>query len=352
LIRTISSVYGQAALWRRWWYARNPERRRRLGRPVISVGNLRVGGSGKTPAVACIVRMLLDAGERPSVLTRGYARRSPSAGTTVVSDGTSILATADAGGDEPLLLARLLPGVPVLVGADRYLSGRLAEERFGVSVHVLDDGFQHHELARDADLLLVAEEDLVDLPLPAGRLREPVSAGSAADAVLVPAGYATAAERIGRTLGVAAAFRVTRSLGVPRTIAGQHDTVVVPGGSRVFAVAGIARPERFVVDMISVGWEVVDAITFRDHHQFTNADVRRIAAAARAARAAIVLTTEKDAVRFESCDLGDLPIASVPLITGIEPSDAFRGWLLGRIRGARVPPGIQHPAPCAERPAP
>ena len=334
MIRTLSSVYGRAALWRRRWYAATPYRRRRLERPVVSVGNLRVGGSGKTPAVAHIAKMLLDAGERPSVLTRGYARRSPSAGTTVVADGTSIVATADAAGDEPLLLARLLPGVPVLVGADRYLSGRLAEERFGASVHILDDGFQHHELARDVDLLLVAEEDLTDLPLPAGHLREPVSAGAAADAVLVAAGYTTAAERIGRAVGVAAVFRVTRTLGAPRMIARGRESVVVPAGSHVFAVAGIARPERFVADAISTGWEIAGSMIFRDHYQFTNRDVRRIGEAARAARASIVLTTEKDAIRFEGCDLGDLPIASVPLVTSIEPAEIFLDWLLDRVRTA------------------
>lgn len=336
MIRCLSSVYGHAALWRRRWYAAGPHRRRRLERPVVSVGNLRVGGSGKTPAVAHIAKLLLEAGERPSVLTRGYARRSPSAGTTVVADATAILATADAAGDEPLLLARLLPGVPVLVGADRYLSGRLAEARFGASVHILDDGFQHHELARDVDLLLVGEDDLTDAPLPAGRLREPLSAGAAADAVLVSAAYATAAERIARAVGVPAAFRVTRSLGAPRMIAG-GETVVVPAGSRVFVAAGIARPERFIADAISAGWEVVGSMTFRDHSQFTNADVRRIGEAARAARASIVLTTEKDAVRLESCDLGDLPVASVPLVTAIEPADVFRNWLLARVRSSRRP---------------
>ena len=133
-----------------------PSRRRRLSQPVVSVGNLRVGGSGKTPIVAHIARLLLERGERPAILTRGYARRCRPDGVTVVSDGTTILAGIESAGDEPLMLARALPGVPVLVGANRYLSGRLAEERFGATVHLLDDGFQHLELARDVDLLLVS----------------------------------------------------------------------------------------------------------------------------------------------------------------------------------------------------
>jgi tetraacyldisaccharide 4'-kinase len=105
----------------------------------------------------------------------------------------------------------------------------------------------------------------------------------------------------------------------------------------VYIAAGIARPERFVADVISAGWNVVGTSLFRDHYQFTNADVRRIAAAALASRAAIVLTTEKDAVRLESCDLGDVPLASVPLLTAIEPAEAFRDWLLERVRSRRPP---------------
>src|SRR5262249_36475033 len=149
---------------------RDRSRSRRLSRPVISVGNLRVGGTGKTPVAAVVAQALLAAGERPAILTRGYARRAPADGVTVVSDGRTILTGVDAAGDEPLMLARALPDAMVLVGANRYLSGRLAEERLGATVHVLDDGFQHLELARDVDLLVVSEDDLNDQPLPFGRL--------------------------------------------------------------------------------------------------------------------------------------------------------------------------------------
>jgi tetraacyldisaccharide 4'-kinase len=336
LIEILSSAYGAAAAWRRAWYARDPARQRRLARPVISVGNLRVGGSGKTPVVEYIARLLLERGERPAVLSRGYARRIPLDGVTVVSDGTAVLADLDTAGDEPLMLARALPGVPVLVGTDRYLCGRLAERRLGATVHVLDDGFQHLELARDVDLLLVAEDDLQDTPLPTGRLRERLSAAAAADAALITAGYDTAAGRIGRAFAVPQVFRVTREIGAPRRVGGAHDSVVIPSGSRVFVVTGIARPDRFVADISSVGWEMSGMIEFRDHHRFDARDIRRIAAEAHAAGSAIVLTTEKDAVRLMACDLGDLPIASVPLLVGVEPADAFRDWLLERMRNPRA----------------
>jgi tetraacyldisaccharide 4'-kinase len=331
LIQTLSQAYGAAAAWRRSWYARDASRRHRLERPVVSVGNLRVGGSGKTPIVEYIARLLLAQGERPAVLSRGYGRRVARDGVTVVSDGTRVIAGLDEAGDEPLMLARTLPGVCVLVGADRYLCGRLAERHFGATVHLLDDGFQHHELARDVDLLLVSEEDLQDSPLPAGRLRERLEAAAAADAALITAGYDTAADRIGRAFWVAPVFRVTRTIGAPRRIAGDRESVVVPSNSRVFVVTGIARPDRFVSDILSVGWDICGAIEFRDHHRFTRRDVRRIATEAKATGSMIVLTTEKDAVRLAACDLDDLPIASVPLVVGVEPADAFQRWLLDRI---------------------
>jgi len=331
LTTSAASVYGAAAAWRRRWYAAHPSRRRALARPVVSVGNLRVGGSGKTPLVEHIARMLLERGERPAILTRGYARQSPRDGVTVVSDASRVLADLAAAGDEPLMLARALPGVAVLVGADRYLSGCLAERMLGATVHLLDDGFQHVSLARTVDLLLASEDDLTDQPLPAGRLRERLSAASAADAVLVTAGYSAAAERVGRGLGLETVFRVTRTIGAPRMVAGARDSVVVPPASRVFLATGIARPDRFEADVAAAGWEIGGAMAFRDHHPFDARDLKKIAAAARACFAAIILTTEKDAVRLAECDPGDLPLASVPLHVGVEPADQFREWLLARL---------------------
>ena len=331
MIHTLSAVYGAATAWRRAWYARHPERQHRLARPVISVGNLRVGGTGKTPIVEHLARLLIAHGERPAILTRGYGRRTAAAGVTVVSDGMHVLAGVDAAGDEPLMLARAVPGVIVAVGADRFLSGCLAERRLGATVHILDDGFQHFALARDVDLLVTGEDDLHDQPLPAGRLREPIAAARYADAAIVDAGYLPAAERVGRALAVAQVFRGTRVLGPPRMVQ-SGDTVVVPESSRVFATAAIARPERFFSDVVAAGWQLVGTMPFRDHHRFTRRDVERIAGAAKSAAASIILTTDKDAVRFAACDLADLPIASVPLTATVEPADQFREWLFERLR--------------------
>jgi len=335
LIRLLSAAYGAAARWRRRQFARDPARVRRLHQPVISVGSLRVGGSGKTPVVEYLARLLVERGERPAILTRGYARRIAHDGVTIVSDGDRVRASVHEAGDEPLMLAQALPGVRVLVSANRYLAGRLGERRLDVTVHLLDDGFQHLGLARDVDLLLASEEDLSDRPLPAGHLRERLDAATIADSVLVTAGYDTAAERVARALRVSTVFRLARSIGPPHMVTGRRDSVVVPAGSRVFVVCGIAQPERFTADIVAAGWDIAGVRTYRDHYPFTDRDVRHIADAARAAGSAIVLTTAKDAVRLAACDLGDLPIASVPLVIGIEPADRFREWFMSRLTDAR-----------------
>jgi tetraacyldisaccharide 4'-kinase len=332
LINAIGNIYGAVATWRRRWYTRHPDRQRKLARPVVSVGNLGVGGSGKTPLVEHIARLLAAAGERPSILTRGYGRKISRPGATVVSDGTRVLGCLDEAGDEPLMLARALEGegVAVVVGADRYVSGLVAENHLRATVHILDDGFQHARLARDVDLLATGEHDLLDHPMPAGRLREALSGASDADAALVDAGYLPAAERVGRALGVDKVFRVTRALGPPRMVS-TNETVVVPSGSRVFAFAGIARPDRFFADLAAAGWDVVDALAFRDHHHFRRGDLIRIGQRARKAAAAIVLTTAKDAVRLSPDDLRELPVAAVPLTAAIEPAAEFLAWLRGRL---------------------
>jgi tetraacyldisaccharide 4'-kinase len=334
IVEALSGVYGAAATWRRRWYAANPSRTRHLARPVISVGNLRVGGTGKTPVVACIAQLLLEHGERPAILSRGYAREKSSAQVTVVSDGTRVLADLAHAGDEPLLLARSLPGVPVLVCADRYAAGLHAESRLGATVHLLDDGFQHVRLARDIDLLLVDEHDLDDRVLPAGRLREPLSNGSAADAVIVPAGNADSMRTVGERLGIAETFSASRTLGTPVMLRASDPQLSL--STPVLAVAAIARPERFFEDVRRAGFPVAGTLAFRDHHPFTVSDVERMAAAAGAAGAGAIVTTEKDQMRLEPLDLPGIAVAALPLHTRIEPADAFAAWMMTRLAGVRA----------------
>jgi tetraacyldisaccharide 4'-kinase len=327
-LNVLSAAYGGAARLRRSWYERR-HARRRLPCPVISVGSLSVGGSGKTPAVIAVTRLLQGAARRPAVLSRGYARRRTEAGVVVVSDLTSVRVPVERSGDEPQMLARALPGVPVLVCDDRYLAGQLAVRSFGCDVLVLDDGFQHVQLARDTDLLLVDPGDLRDEVLPAGRLREPPSSAASADAVLVH-GTADEAALAAQALRVERAFHVRTVFGALANVASNEPHMAAPE-RRVLAVAGIARPERFYHALRASGWQVAGEVTFRDHHWFTRNDVERIVDAVRAASASFVVVTEKDAMRLEALVDGRITWTYLPMELVIEPWKEFSEWLKGRL---------------------
>ena len=318
----LNILYSQIARARRRYYERRPHLRRRLAAPVISVGNLTVGGSSKTPLAAGIARMLLDMGERPSILSRGYAREIVEDGTVIVSDGKTLLADVARSGDEPLMLARQVRRAAVLVSSSRYVSGRIAESKLGCTVHVLDDGFQHFDLVRDVDLL-VAPATLDDArTLPFGRFREPLDAAAAADALLVeidaPQGRAEALRDQSARLKVPIAFEFSRRIAGP------------PADRPAFAFAGIARPERFFDDLEKAGWRLTGRRAFADHHRYSDREIDDIAAAAAASGAQVILTTEKDLVRLRP----GANIVAVPLEVSIAPS--FGPWLAERLRTARA----------------
>ena len=373
-MNALSVVYGRIARARRDWYERRPDRRVRLERPVISVGNLTVGGSGKTPIVAALARLLRSRGERPAILSRGYARERSPDGVVVVSDGQRVIAPLESSGDEPAMLAHALAGVAVLVCAERALAGQLAVRAFGSTVLLLDDGFQHVQLARDVDLLVASPDDLDDRVLPAGRLREPLDAAARADAVLVH-GTAADAATIAARLGVRAAFAVERQY-QPLHWLGSSAACEQQCCERVIAVAGIARPRRFFDALANLRWTVAREMAFRDHHQYSQRDVERVTAAARDVGATMIVTTEKDAVRLAPLVDGGfatrnppyvdtrnvdtrhggrvsrsepataftdsrrepaaiVPWAVLPMTSHIEPADAFSAWLADRLESAR-----------------
>jgi tetraacyldisaccharide 4'-kinase len=299
---------------------------------VISVGNIAAGGSGKTPLVGHLVQVLQDLGERPAILTRGYARQRPSDGVTVVSDGTRMLADLDRAGDEPLVLARRHPTVPVLVSADRFLAGLIAERRLGCSVHVLDDGFQHFQLERAVDLVLLSAADVEDpVTLPRGHLREPLDAAAAATALIVPDADQAQAAAIGLAARVPAVFRLRRGLDLARLVEPAGRVTAPAAGTRVLAVAGLARPEQFFGALEAGGWSIADTLAFADHHPYAAADLDRIVDAMRVARAVMVVTTEKDLVRFLPLRPLPIPVAWVPLRVRVEPAAEFKVWLRGRL---------------------
>ena len=293
----LSTIYGGVVAARNALYDRGVLRSRRLQGAVISIGNLSAGGSGKTPFVMLLGTLLKARGVNFDVLSRGYGRESK--GVRLVDPA----GLPQEFGDEPLLIARKLQ-LPVIVGEDRYNAGLFAESKFGPRLHLLDDGFQHRALARDFDIVLVTPQDVGDRLLPAGGLREPLSSLPRADAIVLASG--ASAESF--PLEGKRVWRVRRGI-IP---------VNVPPRPVVFC--GIARPQNFVLQLRAANIEPVAEAFFRDHHAYTEQDVRELVQLKRRSEAGGFVTTEKDAVNLGGF-LSDLtPLAVVPV--KMELSDA------------------------------
>jgi tetraacyldisaccharide 4'-kinase len=313
----LDSLYGQVMRLRRRRVERQPERQRRLARPVISVGNLSMGGTGKTPIVAAVAQHLVDAGERPAILSRGYGRADQRDGVVVVSDGTAIKESIERSGDEPLMLARRVPRAAVCVCPDRHLAGTLAERQLGCTVHILDDGFQHIELARNLDILVTTAGEIPNgRVIPMGRLREPKDAAARAHFLVVTDATPGAAAAEAWTLGIQQSCGALRMLSAPIAIGKPEG--LSPQGQKVLAVAGIAHPDRFVAMLRDAGWNVVGSMAFPDHHRYTAHDLTAIEAKRKSSGADVIFTTDKDAVR-----LGSFEAYRVPLTIQFDPPDTL-----------------------------
>ena len=284
------SLYGLGVRGRNALYASGRFRARRLGGPVVSIGNLSVGGSGKTPFVLLLGDLLKARGIKFDILSRGYGRKTR--GVALVDPGGS----AHQFGDEPLLIARRL-NVPVIVGEDRHAAGTFAERSFAPQLHLLDDGFQHRALARDFDIVLVTPEDSRDRLLPAGRLREPLTSLRRADAVVLTSGATADAFPLRDKL----VWKVRRGI-VPSQ---------VPAMPVVFC--GIARPKNFVAQLRTAGIEPVAEAFYRDHHAYSEKDIRDLLDLKQRSLADGFVTTEKDAINLGAYLAALEPLAVIPV---------------------------------------
>ena len=307
----LSTVYGAVGDLRNSLYDRGIFKAHRLKYPVISIGNLSIGGSGKTPFVIRLGELLLEHGFAIDVLSRGYRRRTK--GVLQVDPG----GIAASFGDEPLLISRRLK-CPVVVGALRYDAGRWAEEHINTGskprVHLLDDGFQHRQLARDFDIVLVTQEDLADSLLPGGRLREQLPALARADAVVAMDGASL--DRLplqGKHL-----WQAARRLDLP------------PVSGSVIAFAGVARPKRFFDELRRNGIDIKDEITFRDHYRYHSSDIRNLLRMRERKNAVTFITTEKDAVNLGG-HLQALEPIVVPMTLEITSQETVIETLLGAV---------------------
>jgi tetraacyldisaccharide 4'-kinase len=289
-VNLLSSIFAAGVQLRNGLYDRGVLRSRRLTGPVVSVGNLSVGGSGKTPFVLLLGESLRARGVKFDILSRGYGRKTK--GVMLVDPA----GTSQDFGDEPLLIARRL-GVPVIVGDDRYEAGLFAENRFGPQLHLLDDGFQHRSLARDFDIVLVTPEDTRDSLLPGGRLRESARNLSRADAIVLTSGVSADSFPLDGKM----VWRARRGI-LPED---------VPPRPVVFC--GIARPKNFLLQLRTAGIEPVAEAFYRDHHPYTQRDIQELLKLRQQSEAGGFVTTEKDAINLGGYLAALQPVAVVPV---------------------------------------
>ena len=340
----LAFLYGVGVRLRGQAYRRGLLKRHQLSRPVISVGNLTVGGTGKTPYVAYLARLLQEAQYRPAVLSRGYRGTAERSGT-LVSDGENLLCDVTKAGDEPYLLARVLTGVPVAVGRDRYRSGRLIEEKFSQPILILDDGYQHLALKRNLNILLLDGTDPFggECLIPEGRLREPLEAIARADLIVVTRSHLPIdVDRI--------EINVRRFNRIVPIAYFYHDAVAVWDlsdgstfdlrqflGRKMLAMAAIGHPKIFLHDLAHYQIQVVAKRLFRDHHSFTQQELDGALQEAAEAGAEGIITTEKDAVRLEQLSFSANQIFVFRIEAKPEEPKGYRRFLLGEIESLPAP---------------
>ena len=351
LLTPLRWLYTASVQLRNIMYTRDVFKARRLPCRVISVGNIAVGGTGKTPAVIAIAKHLQRGGMRVAILLRGY-KGSVREKVRIVSDGEKVCASAIESGDEAYMMARHLSGVPILVGKSRYLAGQVALERFEVDVLLLDDGFQHRQLARDVDILTISTTHPFGSPeklLPAGTLREPPSALRRADLILLThADTPDISAHIKKNIkSLALNALVLESIHQPTHVyplvssfqrvfikqeplltghwtldTGNYDIKELTG-KRVLAVCGIGNPEAFVATLMRCSVASVELLAFPDHHVYTKNDKQQIDATFQKAGADLIVTTQKDEHKFARfVDTWELPIVVLAVALVITEGDA------------------------------
>lgn len=305
LLHVASWMYGLGIVGRLGLYRSGLLRRIRLSAPVISVGNITAGGTGKTPFVMLLAEEMRNRGIRPAVVVRGYGGQREGR-TLVVSDGETVRSGYPEVGDEALLLARKLPGVPILMSADRVRGSRIAIDQFGAQVILLDDGFQHLRIERDLDILLLDQENLFGYGylLPRGLLREPLGALRRADLLVI-----TGRSGPGEPLDIPSRLRhpsgatPLHAVYTPTTLTDVRTGETVAGedlrGQAVVAFSGVGKPAAFEQTLASLGIFPKNHLIFPDHHPYDASDLISIGRCMEEVGATVALTTEKDAVRLE-----------------------------------------------------
>lgn len=338
LLSAISVLYGSAVYLRRIFFGLHIFKRKKILCPVISIGNLTLGGTGKTPTVIQVAQLLTRNNRRPVVVSRGYGRKDESE-IIVVSDRQSVLVDAQTGGDEPVMMGSKLPGIPVVVGRRRYHAALRAVQRFRPDVVVLDDGFQHIQLKRDLDVVLVdAGNPFGNGKLfPAGILREPINALKRAHAVLITkTDMSTDVEKLKDTIRQHTGARIFTSRQVPVDLIDYRSSDLKPlavlRGSRVLALSGIARPDSFTLLLKSLGADIVAACTYRDHFDYQKSDLAAVFRKAADEKISMIVTTEKDAIRLKKLHVDGVWALRIELT--VAEGEEWEAFLLEGLKNA------------------
>lgn len=314
----VSKVYGGAVKLRRRLYKRDVLKSKRLPCPIISIGNITVGGTGKTPMTIYVARVVKQLGYKVAIISRGYKGKAEKVGG-VVSDGKSLLMTPEIAGDEPYMMAERLKDVPIIVGKNRFKAGRRAIRKFDPDVIVLDDGFQHLKLQRDLDLVLLDYRKPFGNGhlLPRGVMREPASALFYANAMILTRSDAVNDKEMPSSLNKLRSYErkkpVYRTFHHPfvykiingekkifekntREAVRQHSDCI--RGRAAFAFSGLADNMNFRRTLESLQCNVAGYMEFSDHHSYSDRDLKEISAAAKKSMSECIVTTEKDYVRI------------------------------------------------------
>ena len=305
LLAPLSYIYVVVIKTRGWLYDCGLLKQKQLPCRVISVGNIVAGGTGKTPVVIWIAKYLQNEGFQVAILLRGYGREDHHS-TLVVSDGKQILTPLTESGDEARMIARKLPGIPVVVGKDRYTAGLAVIQlwRHTEGVLILDDGFQQRQLARDLDIVTIDSTQPFGTGklLPAGTLREPKTALKRTDILLLTRTDLTAEsidfEQFGQGKQVFQTCHLPMRLYQLNT--GEECALDLLEGQRILAVCGIGNPEAFAGTLRQFEPKTVELLAFPDHHPYSLADLNDIGIRAHDVGANIVVTTEKDSQKLEA----------------------------------------------------
>ncbi|HYA86519.1 MAG TPA: tetraacyldisaccharide 4'-kinase [Nitrospirota bacterium] len=304
VLSALSLIYGFIVRIRALLYWLHLLNVKKLPCAVVSIGNITLGGTGKTPTVISVARFLAGNHKQPLVVSRGYGREKESK-VLAVSDGLSILVNARRGGDEPVLIASRLPGVPVMVGSDRYQAALHGLRKYQGKIVILDDGFQHRSLRRNADIVLVDATDPFGNGklFPAGILREPITALKRAQAIMITridqAGNLEELKtKIKRITSAPIFTSYHQPIDLVECTTGDVKSLGVLRGARTFVFSGIARPSSFTALLSSLGVNVAVESTYPDHYEYQKSDLASIYEKATDARVNMIITTEKDMVRI------------------------------------------------------